>query len=255
MIINADDFGYSQSVNKAVCDCFNSKLINRTTIMVNMPCAEEAASLAKENGYTFIGWNTEPDGSGTAFAPNEPIVLTEPVTTLYAQWRKTTYTLSVNKVASDTNKPLPGAVFGLYRQENGGFILVQTITTGADGRITFLNLETDTLYKLVEEKPPDGYAIIAREVFFALTPDADTVSLRFYDAAGNMITAPKGVTAEYITGNRLLTVTVKNLRGYELPSTGGTGIFFNILCGLFLVSAPLVYGLSLRRKYERRSRE
>lgn len=51
MIINADDFGYSQSVNKAVCDCFNNKLINRTTIMVNMPCCDEAVELSKKNGF------------------------------------------------------------------------------------------------------------------------------------------------------------------------------------------------------------
>ena len=40
---------------------------------------------------------------------------------------------------------------------------------------------------------------------------------------------------------------------FELPSTGGLGIHIQILCGLILVSAPLVYGLSLRRKSERRS--
>ena len=47
-------------------------------------------------GYVFTGWNTKPDGSGTAYAPDAPIVLTEPVTTLYAQWKSTSYTLSVN---------------------------------------------------------------------------------------------------------------------------------------------------------------
>jgi uncharacterized surface anchored protein len=161
----------------------------------------------------------------------------------------------VYKVDSDSNTALTGAEFGLYRQENGVYLSVQSLTTGVDGHITFLNLETDTLYKLVEEKPPNGYAIIAKEIFFALRPNGSTVSLQFYDSAGKEISAPNGVTGAYITGNQLLTVTVKNLRGYELPSTGGTGIFFNILCGLFLVSAPLVYGLSLRRKYERRSRE
>ncbi len=51
MVINADDFGYSQSVNMAINDCFKQGLINRTTIMVNMPFAQEAALLAKENGY------------------------------------------------------------------------------------------------------------------------------------------------------------------------------------------------------------
>jgi hypothetical protein len=206
-------------------------------------------------GYAFTGWNTAPDGSGTAYAPDSSIVLTAPVTTLYAQWERTSYTLSVYKVDADSGTALAGAQFGLYRKENGVYHLVQGATTGIDGHIRFLNLETDTLYRLVEEKPPNGYAIVAKEIFFALRPKGSTVSLQFYDAAGNVIAAPNGVSGEYITGNQLLTVTVKNLRGYELPSTGGTGIFLNILCGLFLVLAPLVYGLSLRRKYERRSRK
>ena len=205
-------------------------------------------------GYVFTGWNTKPDGSGTAYAPDAPIVLTEPVTTLYAQWKSTSFTLSVNKVTSDSSLPLKGAEFGLYREENGAFLLVQTITTGADGHITFLNLETDTLYKLVEEKPPNGYAVLAKEIFFALRPKGDTVALQFYDSAGNQISAPNGVSGEYTTGNQLLTFTVKNLRGYELPSTGGAGMLLYVLCGLVLVISPLVYGFSLRRRYERRSK-
>ena len=51
MVINADDFGYSESVNKAISDCFAKGLINRTTIMVNMPHAKAAAELAKEKGF------------------------------------------------------------------------------------------------------------------------------------------------------------------------------------------------------------
>ena len=51
MILNADDFGYSRSVNRAIADCFARGLINRTTIMVNMPFAEEAAQLAREGGF------------------------------------------------------------------------------------------------------------------------------------------------------------------------------------------------------------
>ena len=135
------------------------------------------------------------------------------------------------------------------------YLTVQSLTTGVDGHLNFGSLETDTLYKLVEEKPPNGYAVIAKEIFFALRPNESAVSLLFYDSAGNVISAPNGVTAEYNSGSRLLTLTVKNLRGYELPSTGGTGLLLNILCGMLLVSAPLVYGLSLRRKRERRSRE
>ena len=51
MIINADDFGYSQEVNMAIADCFRNKTINRTTIMVNMPCAREAVTISKENNF------------------------------------------------------------------------------------------------------------------------------------------------------------------------------------------------------------
>ena len=205
-------------------------------------------------GYVFTGWNTQPDGSGTAYAPDASIVLTDPVTTLYAQWRSTTFHLSVHKIDSDSAIPLQGAEFGLYRKENGTFTWVQTLTTGADGHITFNALEMDTLYKLVEETPPGGYAIITKEIYFALRSNGNTVSLQFYDEAGNTIDLPADISAEYNTGSQLLTATVKNLRGYALPSTGGPGVLLYMLCGLILVLGPLVYGFSLRRGYERRSK-
>ena len=328
-------------------------------------------------GYKFIGWNTEPDGTGTAYPPNSTIQLTEPMTTLYAQWKRTSYNLSVNKVDSENGGFLAGAEFSLYREENGTYYPVgETMTTGNDGRIGFQNLETNTMYKLVEEKSPDGYGIITKEIFFSMVPNGNTVSLKFYDkngieifapngvsgqyvsdnglltltvenlrdyelsvckvdsedksaldgaefslyreqngtyylvgdtvttdgegcitfknldaltkyklveekspdgyaiitkeiffgimlngdtlelkfydSAGNVISAPNGVGGEYVSDDGRLTLTVQNLRGYELPATGGIGYLFLILCGLPLILAPLVYGLSLRRKYERR---
>ena len=42
----------------------------------------------ENSGYEFTGWNTEADGSGTAYDEGETIVLTEPSVTLYAQWEK-----------------------------------------------------------------------------------------------------------------------------------------------------------------------
>ena len=207
------------------------------------------------DGYEFTGWNTMPDGSGKNYAPDSNILLTEPVTILYAQWEKTTYTLSVYKVDSKEFIALMGAEFGLYKQENGMFLLVRSLTTGVDGHITFQDMEVDTLYKLVEEKTPNGYATVSKEVFFRLLPDGSTVSLVFYDAEGHEISAPRGVTGEYVAGSGHLTLTVQNLRGYELPATGGIGTPIYMLCGLFLIFAPLVYGLSLMRKYERRRRK
>jgi uncharacterized repeat protein (TIGR02543 family) len=205
-------------------------------------------------GYIFKGWNTEPDGSGTSYSPNATIVLTRAQTTLYAQWERDVHSLSLYKLDSESRKPLPGAIFGLYCYENGQFRLVEMLSTGSDGRISFPELQTEVLYKLVEETPPNGYAIITKEIFFKLIPAENTVSFAFCDPAGNISERPNGVTGEYVTGNKMLSLTVENLRGYELPSTGGTGVLLYVLCGSVLVLGPLVYGFSLKRRYERREK-
>lgn len=49
IVANADDFGLSSSVNKAIIESFQNKYINRTTIMANMPGFDEAVELAKQN--------------------------------------------------------------------------------------------------------------------------------------------------------------------------------------------------------------
>lgn len=50
LIVNADDFGQSSTVNRAILSCFRQGLISSTTIMANMPGFDEAVELAKKNG-------------------------------------------------------------------------------------------------------------------------------------------------------------------------------------------------------------
>ena len=69
--------------------------MNDQTFTYNVPQALKA-NIMTRSGYLFIGWNTEADGSGTAYADEE--VLTNPSSTgtftdggtltLYAQWSK-----------------------------------------------------------------------------------------------------------------------------------------------------------------------
>ena len=68
-----------------------------------------AASFTRE-GYTFTGWNTAADGTGTAFAPGAQLTITGNGTapgdlTLYAQWTKTT-----SQPAASVNTNKAGAV-------------------------------------------------------------------------------------------------------------------------------------------------
>lgn len=51
LIVNADDFGISEEVNKAISSCFNRQIIDRTTIMVNMPDAVKGIDIAEKNGF------------------------------------------------------------------------------------------------------------------------------------------------------------------------------------------------------------
>lgn len=52
VMVNADDFGLSSSVNKAIIDSFDRGLINSTTLMANMPGFDEAIDLARKHDLT-----------------------------------------------------------------------------------------------------------------------------------------------------------------------------------------------------------
>lgn len=51
LTVNADDFGASESVNNAICLAFRKGLIDRTTLMTNMPAAALAMKTAEEEGF------------------------------------------------------------------------------------------------------------------------------------------------------------------------------------------------------------
>lgn len=55
VIINADDFGYCRAVNYGIVDAHKMGILTSTTLMTNMPGAEHAAQLAKENPTLGVG--------------------------------------------------------------------------------------------------------------------------------------------------------------------------------------------------------
>ena len=50
-VVNADDFGISESVNNAIIQCFQKRIISNTTLMVNMDAADDAVELAEKYGF------------------------------------------------------------------------------------------------------------------------------------------------------------------------------------------------------------
>ena len=64
-------------------------------------------------GYDFVGWNTEPDGSGTDYAPGQEINLTDNLY-LYAKWEAKepvtlTYIYNDGEGGTDSAQVIPGA--------------------------------------------------------------------------------------------------------------------------------------------------
>ena len=55
LILNADDFGLSPSINKGILECFNEGLISSSTVMMNTPYTDEAIKVIKDNNLKNIG--------------------------------------------------------------------------------------------------------------------------------------------------------------------------------------------------------
>lgn len=55
LIVNADDFGYSRGVNFGIIDAHRRGIVTSATMMMNMPGAEHAIDLAKQNPSLGVG--------------------------------------------------------------------------------------------------------------------------------------------------------------------------------------------------------
>lgn len=49
---------------------------------------DDVGRLPERDGYVFVSWNTEPDGSGTRYMPGDPFHIKGSSDHLYAQWQK-----------------------------------------------------------------------------------------------------------------------------------------------------------------------
>ena len=69
------------------------------------------SSLPTRTGYTFVGWNVAPDGTGSAFNSGATFTIPSNNTTMYAQWTAIPYTITYVANGGDA-LTLPTAVTG-----------------------------------------------------------------------------------------------------------------------------------------------
>ncbi|WP_459926036.1 InlB B-repeat-containing protein, partial [Desulfatiferula olefinivorans] len=66
---------------------------NTYTITDTVTVLDNTESLVK-TGYTFDGWNTAANGSGTAYSGGDTFAMGSSNVTLYAQWTIDTYAVT-----------------------------------------------------------------------------------------------------------------------------------------------------------------
>lgn len=193
-----------------------------------------------------------------------------------------TFALGVEKVDGSTKTPLANVTFDLYSYEGEeanvtedilessgtpisvaqteagvGHYVVDgagnaTLTTDAEGNIVVNGLKNGNYY-LVETKTNDGYNLLKEpvkveiDVTFATTTSTVTNT----DEYGNS-TSTTTVTTSTFEGGKDNTGTyeieVQNNKGFQLPTTGGTGTILASLIGILLMGGGAFVFFSSRKK-------
>lgn len=163
-----------------------------------------------------------------------------------------TYKVVVNKL-NENKKALKGAAFKLEKKLNGGTTtLVKEFTAGEDTSFTFSGLD-DGDYILTETTTPAGYNTI-KPITFTVTAD-HKITWGDTDNRMDILTSLSGTAASGEISftadetNSSLTTNVVNVKGSNLPSTGGMGTVLLYVAGIavfVLAGATLV--MALRRR-------
>ena len=94
-----------------------------------------------KTGYTFNGWNTKADGSGTSYADKESVknltAINGATVTLYAQWKANVYTITLDNQGADT----AGTTAYYEKYDNGNYT-----STACSATISTITKPTRTGY-------------------------------------------------------------------------------------------------------------
>lgn len=158
-----------------------------------------------------------------------------------------TYKLSLSKVkagANNTTSPLPGAKFTLKRGETSIFADQEV---GTDGTLAFVGLDSGVEYELSETTVPAGMKSIDPIKFMiTATKDADgTVTQVTASKTSDPSSAATFVNT--IDTDNVIDVTITNIEGPDLPTTGQQGIVAGVAVGGIVLTVSLV-AISRNRK-------
>ena len=160
------------------------------------------------------------------------------------------YTVEMLKTSAVTGEPLAGATFGFYNEQGG---LITTDISDENGKMVFqtsitegIILRDHTLYYLQEQKAPSGYMLDDTKHWFCFCNQPDDSC----EICQELLAQTQGTRIPYDQVGQLH--AINEMIYYDLPATGGCGIYPLVIASVMMIVTPLLYAFIQRRKQERR---
>lgn len=160
--------------------------------------------------------------------------------------------IKVAKVGEDGTTPLQGAEFTLldenrevFRYGTSQTDLCINASVDENGILNVQPLGEGTYY-LRETKSPAGYALLRDDIRLEITADTSGIT--------PVLTVKAVIDGKYTTLTRaddaseLYLLTIQNVRGFSLPSTGGTGIYASVIGGVVLMAVVAAIAVAVLSK-------
>lgn len=166
----------------------------------------------------------------------------KPGSSITSQDNKKVYSfkIQVNK-KNQSDEPLAGAIFDLYRDEACTDCVVQGISD-PDGIIDFGTIKAGTYY-LKELAAPDGYTLLTSPIkveIYDANKEADTYEFEYK--------VNNEATGTDIESNGIVSIDVVNHKGFTLPSTGGMGTYLFTIGGIVIMAGAAFALIAMKKR-------
>lgn len=208
-------------------------------------------AVVSENGYvrdghSFVGWNTQRDGSGTHHVPGSSITVTDHIH-LYAQWTRNSSGddddkdyFAIQKVDAQDGHALNGATFELYQLDKNDRTVnrrvVRTTQQSSKNGIALFGVDNknsyDGIWYYAEVSAPEGYVLDRTEYEITAKDFSDSLSTAVRNA--DTVQNHRGTTPSLLNGDDHFAYIIGSSDALVRPNdnitrAGVATIFFRLL--------------------------
>lgn len=232
---------------------FNSLSADREYLVRELGLTEEYQEITEGKEYVEIAYGVtsdtqnNPEGTSAAVMAQKLTLNKEgAIFTFDNQYTPKKIDLCLTKT-DDRGEFLSGAEFMLYLDRGETPALPGTYTTDENGIVTIPDLKAGT-YWLYERKAPSGYCLLKEPIKIEITRTAEGLTIlvdgknpeQIKDGGSKVVSALTVTPSTEEGKNDTIGLTVKNLYLYELPNSGGAGIYWYTISGVLLMLAAVL---------------